>query len=37
MKYIELVNGIKSSALAFGCAPVMGSKSASVSKTAIHA
>jgi aryl-alcohol dehydrogenase-like predicted oxidoreductase len=35
MRYIELYKGIKSSALAFGCAPILGSRSANESKRAL--
>jgi aryl-alcohol dehydrogenase-like predicted oxidoreductase len=36
MKYIELCKGIKSSALAFGCSQIMGSRGASESKIALE-
>lgn len=35
MKYIETVNGIKSSVIGFGCAPILGSRSASQAKQAL--
>lgn len=35
MKYVELVPGIRSSALGFGCAPILGSVDASTAKRAL--
>lgn len=37
MRYIELVKDIRSSALAFGCAPILGSKGYAESKAAVNA
>lgn len=37
MRYIELYNGIRSSALAFGCSSVLGAKDAKTSRSAIDA